>query len=136
GVEIEKLDTGETRGWTRTGFSFDAYEGPKSGTSAVCRIYIPPPLGDGHFYGRDTAECDATVAKNPSFIVEYPAFFYLVATSGGTGAAGLTPVYRVYSNRADGNHRYVTSRSERDAMVAKGWLAEGDGADRIVSCAP
>jgi hypothetical protein len=46
------------------------------------------------------------------------------------------PVYRVYSNRADANHRYTTERAVRDAMVAKGWLAEGDGPDTVVMCAP
>jgi hypothetical protein len=24
----------------------------------------------------------------------------------------------------------------RDAMAARGWVAEGDGADRVVMCAP
>jgi hypothetical protein len=46
------------------------------------------------------------------------------------------PVYRVYSNRPDANHRYTIERAVRDAMVAKGWLAEGDGADIVVMCAP
>ena len=34
----------------------------QDGTSAVCRIYIVPDLGDSHFYGRDAAECAATLA--------------------------------------------------------------------------
>ena len=46
------------------------------------------------------------------------------------------PVYRVFSNRADANHRYMTDRGVRDQMVASGWLAEGDGADLVVMCAP
>jgi len=45
-------------------------------------------------------------------------------------------VYRVFSNRADANHRYTTDRATRDLMVARGWLAEGDGADTVVMCAP
>jgi hypothetical protein len=119
-----------------TGLSFNAYPSERSGLSAVCRIYIPPGKGDGHYYGRDKAECDAAMAKNPSFILESPNFFYLFPTSAGNCAAGLTPVYRVYSNRADANHRYVTSRQVRDTMVTKGWLAEGDGPDAVVMCAP
>jgi hypothetical protein len=46
------------------------------------------------------------------------------------------PVYRVFSNRADANHRYTTSRATRDLMVTKGWVAEGDGPDIVVMCAP
>jgi hypothetical protein len=45
-------------------------------------------------------------------------------------------VYRVFSNRPDANHRYMTDRVVRDQMVAKGWLAEGDGPDLVVMCAP
>lgn len=29
----------------------------------------------------------------------------------------------------------MTDRATRAAMVAKGWLAEGDGPDRVVMCA-
>jgi hypothetical protein len=136
GVEIEQLDSGDTPGWQRTGLSFEAYPAQVAGTSAVCRIYIPPEKGDGHFFGRNKAECDATMANNASFLLESPAFFHVFPASAGTCAAGLTPVYRVFSNRADANHRYLTSLAERDAMVAKGWLAEGDGPDRVVVCAP
>ncbi len=102
----------------------------------MCRIYIPPGKGDGHFYGRDATECTRTIANNPSFVLEDPAFFFLYPTAGGSCAAGTVPVYRVFSNRADANHRYMTDRALRDQMVAKGWLAEGDGADTVVMCAP
>ena len=37
--------------------------------------------------------------------------------------------------RADTNHRYTTDRAVRARMVAKGWVAEGDGADLVVMCA-
>ena len=136
GEEIVALDSGDTPGWARTGHSLDAYETEQGGTSAVCRIYIPPGMGDGHYYGRDKAECDGTMAKNPSFVLESPNFFYLYPTTGGNCAQGQTPVFRLYSNRRDTNHRYVTSRAERDNMVAKGWLAEGDGPAAVVMCAP
>jgi len=42
----------------------------------------------------------------------------------------------VFSNRYDANHRYMTDKATRDQMVAKGWLAEGDGPDLVVMCAP
>jgi hypothetical protein len=134
--EIAKLDNGTFKGWTRTGLSFKAFGTVQSATSAVCRIYIPPGKGDGHFFGRDTNECDGTMTKHPDFILESSTFLYLFPPTLGNCAAATVPVYRVYSNRADANHRYTTSRTVREQMVAKGWLAEGDGADIVVMCAP
>ncbi len=136
-AEIALLDAGTTiRGWTRTGKTIKALLYGVSGASAVCRIYIPPGKGDGHYYGRDANECSETMAGNPTFILEDPAFFFLHPTTAGSCAAGRVPVYRVFSNRADANHRYMTDRALRDQMVAQGWLAEGDGADTVVMCAP
>jgi len=134
--EIAKLDNGTFKGWARTGLSFKAYVESQSGTAAVCRIYIPPGKGDGHFFGRDKSECDGTMSKNPTFILESAAFLQLYPPTLGICAAGQVPVYRAYSNRADANHRYTTSRVVRDQMVGKGWLAEGDGPDIVVMCAP
>lgn len=135
-AEIANLDSGATTGWTRTGQTFKVYSASQAGTSAVCRIYIPPGLGNGHFFGRDSNECNGTMNKNPTFILESPTFFYLYPPNLGNCAAGQVPVYRVFSNRADANHRYTTDRATRDAMVSKGWLAEGDGPDTVVMCAP
>jgi len=135
--EIAKLDTGtEIKGWTRTGQTLKTFTVAQAGTSPVCRFYIPPELGDSHFFGRGTVECNATAAKNPSFVLEDAAFMQMTLPSAGTCPAGTAPVYRVFSNRADANHRYMTDRSIRDQMVAKGWLAEGDGPDLVVMCAP
>lgn len=134
--EMANLDSGATTGWARTGQSFKVYETAQAATAAVCRIYIPPGKGDGHFFGRDVNECDGTMQKNPTFILEAPAFFHLVPPSLGNCGTGTVPVYRVFSNRADANHRYTTDRATRDLMVARGWLAEGDGADTVVMCAP
>jgi hypothetical protein len=134
--EIAKLDAGTTPGWTRTGASLRVWRNAQAATSPVCRFYIPPELGDSHFYGRGTAECDETAAKNPSFVLEDPQFMHVVLPTAGVCPAGTVPVYRVFSNRADANHRYMTDRALRDQMVASGWLAEGDGPDLVVMCAP
>ncbi len=135
--EIEILDAGiRIRGWLRTGRSFMTYTAPQNGTSPVCRYYIPPGLGDSHFFGRGTAECNETAAKFPNFVLEDPAFMQMFLPTAGACPAGTTQVYRVFSSRADANHRYMTDRALRDEMVAKGWLAEGDGPDRLVMCAP
>ena len=135
-AEIALLDAGTIKGWTRTGRTIDALMNAVAGASAVCRIYIPPGKGDGHFFGRDAAECAGTMTKNPSFVLESAAFFHLYPPSAGICPAVTVAVYRVYSNRADANHRYTTDRVVRDAMVAKGWVAEGDGPDTVAMCAP
>lgn len=136
-AEIDKLDAGTViKGWTRTGRTFKTYTNAQAGTSPVCRFYIPPGLGDSHFFGRGTAECDATGIKNPSFVLEDPAFMQMFLPTLGTCPANTTQIYRVFSNRPDANHRYMTDKAVRDQMVARGWLAEGDGPDMVVMCAP
>ena len=56
--------------------------------------------------------------------------------NAGICPAETMPIYRVFDNRPDANHRYMTDRTVRTAMVARGWLAEGDGPDLVVMCAP
>jgi len=134
--EIEKLDSGTLKGWVRTGQAFKVYSSPQSGASAVCRIYIPPGKGDGHFFGRDQRECDGTMTANPTFILESATFMHLYLPNLGNCAAATVPVYRVFTNRGDANHRYTADRATRDQMVTKGWVAEGDGPDTVTICAP
>lgn len=135
--EIAKLDAGtQIRGWVRTNKSIPVYTAAPPASSPVCRYYIPPALGDSHFFGRGTVECNDTGAKNPSFVLEDPAFMHMVLPVSGACPANTINVYRVFSNRPDANHRYVLDKATRDAMVASGWLAEGDGPDLVVMCAP
>jgi serine protease len=136
-AEIAALDAGTTiRGWVRTGATFRAWATPEAGSSPVCRYYIPPALGDSHFYGRGHAECEATGRDQPGLVLEDARFMHLALPSAGTCPANTLPVYRVFSQRADANHRYMNSRTVRDQMVARGWVAEGDGPDLVVMCAP
>ena len=136
-AEIAILDAGvEIKGWVRTGSTWRAHTAAQGGASPVCRFYIPPELGDSHFYGRGSTECETTGANNPSFVLEDAQFMHLFLPVDGVCPAGTTSVYRVFSNRPDANHRYMTDRTLRDQMVGKGWLAEGDGPDRVVMCAP
>ena len=137
GGEVGILDAGtEIKGWKRTGYSFNAFTTPKAAASPVCRYYIPAKLGDSHFFGRGTVECNATGQKNPSFVLEDPAFMHMFLPVQGVCPPNTTQVYRAFSNRPDANHRYMTDPAVRDQMVAKGWLAEGDGPDLVVMCAP
>ena len=135
--EIAKLDAGTAiKGWARTGRTVRAFTAPQTGTSPVCRFYLPPAFGDSHFYGRGTAECNATAAKFPGFVLEDAQFMHLYLPTAGTCPSSTVAVHRVFSNRPDANHRYATDAQVVKAMVAKGWVAEGDGPDLVVMCAP
>jgi hypothetical protein len=147
--DIEALDSGRFAGWLRTGASFPAWistyvdplgakgTGPPPGLQPVCRIYIPPPYGDSHFFSASTAECSASLARFPHLLFESASVFFAVLPNAASGAcaATLVPVYRVWNARADSNHRYTTSKSVRDQMIAKGYVAEGYGPDGVAMCA-
>src|SRR5207244_10996918 len=82
--EQDNLDAGLTpTRWLRTGASFKAYASTQSGSSAVCRYYLPPQFGDSHFYGRGNTECEATGQKNPGFALEDAEFMQLYLPSAG-----------------------------------------------------
>lgn len=137
-ADITALDTGKFAGWVRTGNVFGAYSTANPGSSPVCRFYIPPALGDSHFYSASPAECATTASTYPTFVEESAAVMYIDLPDPVTGAcpAGDTPVYRVWDNRVDTNHRYMTDLSVRAQMVAKGWVAEGYGPNQVIMCAP
>jgi hypothetical protein len=135
--EIALLDAGTTlKGWTRTGKSFKAYVTAQAGTTDVCRIYIIPARGDSHFFGRGQQECEATMSAHPDFTLEEPKFMAMILPTAGVCPAGTVKVYRVFSNRADANHRYMTDLAVRAQMAALGWVIEGDGPDAVVMCGP
>ena len=64
------------------------------------------------------------------------AFLQEFLPAAGACPACTTPLYRVFSNRLDANHRYMTDRAVRDRTVAKDLLTEGDGPNLGVMCAP
>jgi hypothetical protein len=137
-ADITALDSGQFKGWVRTGRTFGAYPQATAGASPVCRFYIPPAKGDSHFYSASPTECAQTSSMFPTFVEESAAVMYIDLPDTTTGAcpAGDTPVYRVWDNRADTNHRYTTDSTVRAHMVAQGWVAEGYGPDQVIMCAP
>ena len=54
----------------------------------------------------------------------------------GACPANTQQIFRVFSNRADANHRYITDKTTRAQMASRGWVVEGDGPDAVVMCAP
>lgn len=137
-ADINALDSGQFKGWVRTGKTFGAYPVATAAASPVCRFYIPPADGDSHFYSASPTECAQTLAKFPTFVEESTAVMYIDLPDATTGAcpAGDIPVYRVWDNRADSNHRYTTDPTIRTQMIAQGWVAEGYGPNQVIMCAP
>ena len=136
--DIAALDSGQFMGWARTGNAFKVYTDPASNANPVCRFYIPPAVGDSHFYTASPAECADAVVRFPMFMLESESVFYVNLPDAVSGAcpANMVPVYRVWNGRPDSNHRYMTDPSLRDQMTAKGYVAEGYGPDAVIMCAP
>jgi serine protease len=136
-AEIAALDAAPPGGWARTGQSFGAYAQASGITSRACRFYIPAAYGDSHYFSASPEECAAVQVKFPVFIYETQNAFYIDLPDLNTGACpeGTVPVYRLWNNRADTNHRYTTSLAIRSQMLAKGYVAEGYGPDRVSMCA-
>jgi len=143
--DIVALDTGIFGGWARTGFTFNAYPTQASGgnVNPVCRFFIPPQHGNSHFFSASPADCafilDQT-ASNPSFsgyILESPNAFFIALPNTTTGAcpAGTLPVYRLWNQRFDSNHRFTTDPVVKAQMVSRGYVAEGYGPDSVSMCA-
>ncbi|HEX4885198.1 MAG TPA: sialidase family protein [Casimicrobiaceae bacterium] len=146
-TEIADLDSGRQSGWARTGRTFGAWPDAAAGGAAaspVCRYYIPPDKGASHFFSASPAECDdvarriGTDANFAGYVEETRAAFFAAMPDAATGAcvAGTVPVYRLWNQRADANHRYATERSVRDEMIARGWMPEGYGPEGVAMCVP
>ena len=142
--DIDALDSGRIAGWQRTGASFKVWPRAVAGASPVCRFYIPPEHGNSHFFSASPAECATIASKaatDPSYsgyTLEASDVFYATLPDPLSGAcpAATVPVYRLWNQRADSNHRYTTSAAIKSQMLAQGYAAEGYGPDAVAMCAP
>lgn len=142
-AEIAALDNGVHAGWARTGESFLAFPAGKSDNLArpVCRYYgLPVPGSSTHFYSASRAEC-LQIAQGPDaalWTLESDDVFEAGLPDYDSGACtiGEAPLYRLWNGRADSNHRYTTSESTREQMVAQGWISEGFGPLGVAMCVP
>ena len=150
--DIDAVDSGRFSGWSRTGYSLEAFPTMAAGgvtTSPVCRFYIPPQHGDSHFFSASIGECAAVLAKigvDPNYSgynYETPSEFYIAlpdTTNGACPPAISTPtrnpqgVFRLWNNRADSNHRYTTDVNVRAQMIARGYVSEGYGLQGVAMC--
>ena len=142
--DIDALDSGRIPGWVRTGGAFYVFATGGAGESPVCRYYIPPQHGNSHFFSASPFECDAIFARSgfdPNFsgyVLETSAAFYIALPDIQTGAcpAGTVPVYRLWNQRADSNHRYTTDPLVKAQMQGLGYVAEGYGPNAVAMCSP
>jgi len=142
--EINKLDTGFFVGWKRTDLSFKVADATTAAASLspVCRFYGLPSAGlDSHFYSASPAECDLVKQRFPGvWMFESDDVFKvgLPDPVSGACASGTVPIYRAWNNRIDSNHRYTTDPNVQQAMIAKGYIAEGYGPPPmpVAMCSP
>lgn len=147
--DIDALDSGLIKGWHRTGASFfvagmpNGYPGL---AKPVCRFYIPPDQGNSHFLSASEQECADVHSKFPDFLQETDAAFYVAIPDLTTGQCPpdldlngldqLVPMYRLWNQRADSNHRYTTDLRIRAQMIDRGYVAEGYGPMGVSMCVP
>lgn len=128
-VEIDKLDAGDFVGWDRTGGRFNVFVAPTAATRSVCRFSADSFAGkSSHFFAPRGFGCeDAT--RNPDWQYEGDVYYVRLPDLDGACPAGTVPVYRLYNNGQGGapNHRLTARLSDREAMLARGWIAEGSG---------
>jgi hypothetical protein len=137
--EIAALDNGAFGGaWQRTGESFNVWPHATVGSAGTCRFFslVFAPRST-HFYTPVVSECNA-LKVNPAWSYEGIAFYLEPAGANGLCAAGTVPLYRLYNNGMGGapNHRYTTSLSVFDSMIATGWIFEGNGITKAFACVP
>ena len=63
------------------------------------------------------------------YVEESASFFYEALPDRSTGACpgGTVPVYRLWNQRLDSNHRYTADAGVRDQMLSRGYALEGYG---------
>jgi hypothetical protein len=140
--EISLLDSNARPDWRRTGKSFEVWYSAAMNLVPMCRFWSNQSFApkSSHFYTAYADEC-AMVKRDPLWLFEGTAF-YARMPEGSLGArtcpAGTQPLYRAYNNGVGGapNHRYTTDPAVLDAMLAQGWIMEGEVATRVFACVP
>src|SRR4029077_6755862 len=71
------------------------------------------------------------------YVFESPSVFFIALPDTSTGAcrAGTGPVFRLWNQRADSNHRYTSDITVKALMITKAYVAEGYGPDAVIMCA-
>ena len=136
--EVAFIDVHLRGVWERTGTVFYAYPAPflaPPGVQPVCRFHAGGII-DSHFFTASAAECQFVLARWPgTWRLESSAAFWIeVPDADGACREGTIPIHRFFNNRQDANHRHTPDRSERRAMINRGWVPEG--ANGVAFCSP
>ena len=94
-------------------------------------IYDPFDLSSMRLDGADFTFPGGSVIGPNGFAVVAEDRVAFAAAYGGT-----IPVYRVWDDRVDTNHRYTTSLQIQQQMKAAGWIPEGYGPAMVIMCSP
>jgi N-acetylneuraminic acid mutarotase len=138
-AEAAALDAGAFSGaWKRTGQVFDVWTGPTSQAVPTCRFFnttFAPK--SSHVYTPYAAEC-ASLKAGTAWQYEGIAFYIRLPDANGLCVTGTIPLYRAYNNGMGGapNHRYTTSLTILNQMLAAGWIFEGNGDTKAFACVP
>jgi photosystem II stability/assembly factor-like uncharacterized protein len=140
--EVFVLRQGGLPPWRPTGRWFWGWESDASGSSPVCRFWSGQTFApkSSHFYTPYPDECQGLRQGNV-WLFEGQAFGWRLPT-GAVGSrvcpAENWPLYRAYNNGQGGapNHRYTTDPAMLDAMLAQGWIMEGEASTRVFACVP
>ncbi len=128
-TEKAVLDNQVIPGWTRTGYDFSSFSNATVDTPnlvPVCRFYGLPEAGiNSHFYSALASDCEIVRETWPDqWILESMDSFKVVPVKNYCPDP-LMPVYRLYNNKPDANHRYTARDNVLLDMQAKGWILEG-----------
>ncbi|MDQ2961625.1 MAG: hypothetical protein M3R31_00490 [Pseudomonadota bacterium] len=140
-AEIAALDAGARPGWERTGQTLLAYRPGQTNFQlpAVQRFYgLPSAELDTHFFTIDFADQFALTygPLSSAWVLETDNAFEIGRPDqDGNCPAGQIPVYRLWNQRVDSNHRYTADRAIKAQMIANGYVAEGYGPDIVDMCA-
>lgn len=146
--EMRDLDAGVHQGWIRTGQAFNVYRDATIDTIPVCRYYITPAWGDSHFLSASRDECAGLNLVNyvaawngyfgiPRYLPEtQQAFYVALPAADGSCPPGWMPIFRLWNARADSGHRYTTDPQIKATMLARGYVAEGNGPAAVAMCSP
>jgi hypothetical protein len=139
----EKQALDNIAAFRRTGARFTVLAAQADGANPLVRYFFDKVAVQGsrgsHFYTLLNSEKAALDALNPNRLplprlpfnegVDSWAYPPLVAGDGGSCAAGLVPVYRLFRGNLkfpdDPNHRYVINPATYREFVALGWSGEG-----------
>jgi YVTN family beta-propeller protein len=126
--------------WHRTFDFWRVWTAAGPGRMPVCRFFSTAfGAKSSHFYTPYAAECQALQTPSSVWQLESTAVYYMMLTdASGNCPSNTVPLYRVYNNGMGGapNHRYTTDAAIRAAMIALGWIAEGNGPNIIFACIP